>query len=62
MFGILVIVAVVNFWLLVPTVIMLSLFFYLRKLYMKAGRSVKRIEAQSEFLQLSIEQVPEIIK
>lgn len=49
MFGILVIVAIVNFWLLIPTVCMLTLFYVLRNFYMNAGRSVKRIEAQSEF-------------
>lgn len=48
MVGILVIVAIVNFWLLVPTFIMLILFYILRGIYMSAGRSVKRVEAQSK--------------
>lgn len=46
--GILAIVAIVNFWLLIPTVLMLILFYVLRSFYMNAGRSVKRVEAQSK--------------
>lgn len=46
--GILAIVAIVNFWLLIPTVLMLALFYVLRSFYMNAGRSVKRVEAQSK--------------
>lgn len=46
--GILAIVAIVNFWLLIPTVLMLVLFYVLRSFYMNAGRSVKRVEAQSK--------------
>lgn len=46
--AILVIVAVVNFWLLLPTILMLILFYMLRIVYINTGRSVKRVEAQSK--------------
>lgn len=42
------IVSIFNYWLLIPTFLMLILFFVIRNIYIKAGRSVKRIEAQSE--------------
>lgn len=46
--GVLTVVAIVNYWLLIPTALMAVLFMILRSIYIKAGRSVKRIEAQSE--------------
>ena len=48
MAGILSIVAIVNFWMLIPTLVMLVIFYVLREMYMTTGRSVKRIEAQSK--------------
>lgn len=45
--GVLTVVAIVNYWLLIPTALMAVLFMILRNIYIKAGRSVKRIEAQS---------------
>uniref|UniRef100_A0A1B0C9L7 Uncharacterized protein n=1 Tax=Lutzomyia longipalpis TaxID=7200 RepID=A0A1B0C9L7_LUTLO len=43
--GIIVVVAVVNYWLLIPTVIIGIIFYFLRDFYLITSRSVKRIEA-----------------
>lgn len=43
------IVAIINYWLLVPTAIMTILFYLIRSVYVNTGRSVKRIEALSKF-------------
>lgn len=42
--GIIVVVAIVNPWLMVPTVIMGGIFYWLRLIYLATGRSVKRLE------------------
>lgn len=42
--GIIVVVAIVNPWLMIPTVIMAGIFYYLRLIYLATGRSVKRLE------------------
>lgn len=54
--GIMVIVTVINFWLMIPTLLMIILFYLLRTYYVRAGRSLKRIEALSK-LQLRYEPV-----
>lgn len=53
--GIVVVVAVVNYWFLIPTVIIGIIFYYLRNFYLETSRSVKRMEATSayDFLQCS---------
>uniref|UniRef100_A0A1L8DV41 Putative peptide exporter abc superfamily protein n=2 Tax=Nyssomyia neivai TaxID=330878 RepID=A0A1L8DV41_9DIPT len=43
--GIIVVVAVVNYWLLIPTVVIGIIFYFLRDFYLITSRSVKRIEA-----------------
>ncbi|XP_021928195.1 LOW QUALITY PROTEIN: probable multidrug resistance-associated protein lethal(2)03659 [Zootermopsis nevadensis] len=42
--GVIVVVAVVNYWMLIPTVLMLVLFFMLRIYYIATSRSIKRLE------------------
>lgn len=44
------IVGMINYWLLLPTAVMTFLFYLIRMIYVNAGRSIKRIEALSEYL------------
>lgn len=46
--GIIVIVALANYWLLIPTAIMGVVFYLLRGVFLRAARNVKRVEAISE--------------
>ncbi|KAG6460722.1 hypothetical protein O3G_MSEX012179 [Manduca sexta] len=46
--GIVVVVAVVNYWLLVPTVAIGAVFYGLRIFYLSSSRSIKRLEGVSE--------------
>lgn len=48
--GIVVVIAIVNPFLLVPTVIIAILFYFLRKFYLMSSRNLKRMEATSKFL------------
>ncbi|CRL07776.1 CLUMA_CG020730, isoform A [Clunio marinus] len=45
LFGIVIIVSIVNYWLMIPTLVMFVLFIVLRYLFLKTARDVKRIEA-----------------
>lgn len=45
--AIVIIVVVVNYWLLIPTIVMCVLFYFIRKCYISTARSVKRIESVS---------------
>lgn len=42
--GIIVVVALVNHWLMIPTVVVAVIFYYLRSFYLSTSRSVKRLE------------------
>jgi hypothetical protein len=46
--GIIVVVAVVNVWLLIPAVVMFIIFCILRVYFVATSRSVKRLEAISK--------------
>lgn len=46
--GIIVVVAIVNYWFLIPTLIIGIIFYYLRNFYLMTSRSVKRMEATSK--------------
>lgn len=46
--GVIIIVAVVNPWLIVPTAFVLGLLYLLRVIYISTSRSVKRLEGISE--------------
>lgn len=48
--GIVVVVALVNYWLIIPTAIIGVIFYFLRDFYLKSSRNIKRMEATSEFL------------
>lgn len=48
--GIIVVVAMANVWLLIPTVVIGIIFYYLRVFYLSTSRSVKRLEGVSEYL------------
>jgi hypothetical protein len=48
--GVIVVVAVVNYWMLIPTVVMLFLFFMLRTYYIATSRSIKRLEGISKLI------------
>lgn len=45
--AIIVLVAVVNYWLLFPTLVMAIIFYFLRHVYTNTARSIKRVEASS---------------
>lgn len=42
--GIIVVVAIANYWLLIPTVVIGIIFYYIRVFYLATSRSVKRLE------------------
>jgi len=46
--GVVTVVAVVNVWLLIPTALMLVLFYLLRVYYVTTSRSIKRLEGISK--------------
>ena len=47
--GVLVIVAIANYWLILPAVLILMMLYGLRVLYVHTSRSIKRIEAISKY-------------
>lgn len=47
LFGIIVVIAVVNYYFIIPTVIVGIIFYFLRGYYLSASRNIKRIEATS---------------
>lgn len=48
--GIIIVVAIASPWLMIPTVIIGIIFYYLRVIYLATSRSVKRLEGISECL------------
>jgi len=52
--GITIVVAVVNYWLLIPAAVMFSVFYILRVYFLATSRSIKRLEAISKFVYLLI--------
>lgn len=46
---IVVIVVIVNYWLLIPTLVMSLLFYLIRYGFINTSRSVKRVESISKF-------------
>lgn len=48
LFGIIIVIAVINYWFMVPTVIVAIIFYYLRAYYLSSSRNIKRIEATSK--------------
>lgn len=48
LFGIIVVIGIVNQYMLIPTVIIGIIFYFLRNFYLKTSRSVKRLEAISK--------------
>jgi ATP-binding cassette subfamily C (CFTR/MRP) protein 4 len=50
MLGVIVVVAVVNYWMLIPTVVMLVVFYMLRIYYVATSRSIKRLEGVSKLM------------
>ncbi len=48
--GALVTVAIVKYWLIIPGLILSVIFYYLRKIYLKASCGIKRLEASSKHL------------
>jgi len=47
--GIIIVVATANVWLLIPTVLIGIVFYYMRIFYLATSRSVKRLEGISEY-------------
>lgn len=52
--GIIVVIAVVNPWFIIPTVCIGIIFYYLRWYYLSASRNIKRVEATSKFYKNAI--------
>lgn len=50
LFGIIIVVAVVNPWLLIPTFFIGVIFYLLRIFYLATSRSVKRLEGVSKYI------------
>lgn len=48
--GIIIVVAISNPWLMIPTVLISVIFYYLRVIYIATGRSVKRLEGISKYI------------
>lgn len=48
LFGIIIVVATINYYFLIPTVAIGIIFYYLREFYLKSSRDIKRMEATSE--------------
>lgn len=46
--GIIVVIAVVNPWFIIPTICVGLIFYFLRWYYLSASRNIKRVEATSE--------------
>ena len=42
--GILVLVSTINYWLIIPTVVLIFIFYWVRKYYITSARSIKRLE------------------
>lgn len=53
LFGIIVVIAVVNYYFIVPTIIVGIIFYFLRAYYLASSRNIKRIEATSKLTQES---------
>ncbi|XP_063913812.1 probable multidrug resistance-associated protein lethal(2)03659 isoform X2 [Zophobas morio] len=46
-FAIVVLISIINYWILIPTVVIMTVFFYARKIYLATSRVLKRVEANS---------------
>uniref|UniRef100_A0A1B0EXV1 Uncharacterized protein n=1 Tax=Phlebotomus papatasi TaxID=29031 RepID=A0A1B0EXV1_PHLPP len=46
-FAVMVLVGVVNFWMIIPTVVMSILLYTIRRIYISTGRSIKRLESMT---------------
>lgn len=48
--GIVIVVAMINYWFLIPSVVIGVIFYFLRDFYLKSSRNIKRMEATSEYI------------
>lgn len=48
--GIIVVIAIVNYYFIIPTLIVGIIFYYLRVYYLSSSRNIKRIEATSNYI------------
>lgn len=46
--GIVIVVALVNWYLMIPTIAIAAIFYYLRRFYLYSSRNIKRLDATSE--------------
>lgn len=53
MFGMVVVVATINYYFLIPVMIIGIIFYYLRDFYLKSSMDIKRIEATSNHKSIS---------
>ncbi len=44
LFGVLIMIAIIDYWVVIPTVSLIFIFYYLHKYYIKSARSIKRLE------------------
>lgn len=53
LFGMIIVIALVNYWFMVPTIVIAIIFYYLRAYYLSSSRNIKRMEAISEYFILN---------
>ncbi|GAB0093529.1 probable multidrug resistance-associated protein lethal(2)03659 [Sergentomyia squamirostris] len=46
-FAVMVVVGIVNFWMIIPTLVMSILLYTIRRIYINTGRSIKRLESMT---------------
>lgn len=47
--AVIIIVSIVNYWFLIPTIIIGIIFYFLRNIYLKSSQSIKRLEATCKY-------------
>jgi ATP-binding cassette subfamily C (CFTR/MRP) protein 4 len=47
LFGVLIMIAIIDYWIIIPTIFLVFIFYYLRKYYITSARSIKRLEGMT---------------
>lgn len=50
--GVLVMVIIVNYWMIIPAIVMMAIFYTMRIVYLKTAQGIKRLEGIGEALSL----------
>lgn len=63
MFGAIIVTAIVNPLFLIPVAVLGVIFIYVRKIYLKTGKNIKRLEGISKFIEYALHMnVPKIFR